>query len=238
MQAFLLRVHAHCISTPACSWGSDIAKSWLFASSTSLLTCLAGKCEHPRGSHASVAGVVDAFGGFASQQTAVYPAGLCQAYANACSSLLASPRPCTAPLSLASAQAGIAAKPKLGPPTATQDGGGIASVPDWSFPPLGVRDCMQSLRTKLHAWLLEARIPCRLHALLQGQELSGLFSFEEVAHARSLFSAWLLEQGHSGQVSWEIPAGQPYALHALSALSTCLKVVSCFACRGTNRFRL
>ena len=73
VQAFLLRVHAYCISTPACSWGLDVAKSWLFASSTSLLTCLAGKCEHPRGSHASIAGVLDAIGGFASQQTAVYP---------------------------------------------------------------------------------------------------------------------------------------------------------------------
>ena len=207
----------------ACRWGLDIAKSWLFASSTSLVACLAGKCEHPRDAHASIAGVLDEFGGFSSQQTAVYLASLCQAYAAACSSLLSSQHPCTTPLFLATAQAGILPKPKIGPPTATQDGGGIASVPDWSVPPLGVHDCMQSLRTKLHAWLLESRVPCRFNALLQGHELSGLFSSEEVAHARSLFSAWLVEQGHSGHVSWDIPSGQPYALHALAALSSCLK---------------
>ena len=158
--------------------------------------------------------MLDAFGGFASQQTAVYPVALCQAYAKAA---------CAALLCLASAQAGISPKPKMGAPTATQDGGGISSVPDWSFPPVGVRDCMQSLRAKLHSWLMETRAPCRLNALLQGQEVSGLFSAEEVAHARPLFSAWLLEQGHSAQVCWEIPPGQPYALHALAALSVCLK---------------
>ena len=114
-------------------------------------------------------------------------------------------------------------KPALAPPTATQDGGGIASVPDWSVPPLGVQDRMRSLRTKLHAWLLEARVPCRLHALLQGQELASLLSLEEVAHARSLFAAWLLEHGHVGQISWDTPSGQPYALHALAALSSCLQ---------------
>ena len=80
---------------------------------------------------------------------------------------------------------------------------------------------MKSLRAKLHSWLLEVRVPCRLHALLQGEELSGLFSSEEVAHARSFFSAWLLANGHTGQVCWDIPAGQPYALHALDALSKC-----------------
>ena len=81
VQAFLLRVHAHCISTPACRWGLDLAKSWLFASSSSLLHTLAGKCTHPANSHSSIAGVLDSFGCFASQQTAIYPAALCQAYA-------------------------------------------------------------------------------------------------------------------------------------------------------------
>ena len=104
VQAFLLRVHAHCISTPACRWGMDIAKSWLFASSTSVLASLAGKCEHPRGAHASIAGVLDEFGGFSSQQTAVYPVGLCQAYAAACSTLLSSQHPCATPLSITAAK--------------------------------------------------------------------------------------------------------------------------------------
>ena len=105
VQAFLLRVHAHCISTPACRWGLDVAKSWMFASSSSLLHTLAGKCTHPANSHSSIAGVLDSFGGFASQQTAIYPAALCQAYASAYSSPLACVRPCTAPLSLAEAHA-------------------------------------------------------------------------------------------------------------------------------------
>ena len=223
VQAFLLRVHAHCISTPACRWGLDVAKSWMFASSCSLLHTLAGKCTHPANSHSSIAGVLDSFGGFASQQTAIYPGALCQAYASACSSLLAFVRPCTAPLSLAEAQRGICPKPQHGAPTATQDGGGISSVPDWSFPPLGVQDRMKALRAKLHSWLLEARVPCRLHALLHGQELSELFFSEEVSHARSLFSAWLQENGHTGHVCWDISVGQPYALHALHALSACLQ---------------
>ena len=88
---------------------------------------------------------------------------------------------------------------------------------------MGIQDRMKALRAKLHSWLLEARVPCRLHALLQGQELSELFSSEEVSHARSLFSAWLQENGHTGHVCWDIPMGQPYALHALHALSACLQ---------------
>ena len=85
-----------------------------------------------------------------------------------------------------------------------------------------VSKTMHDLRLKLHAWLLEAKVPCRLHALLEGKELEALFSLQEVAHARSLFSSWMVAKGCKEQISWDIPSGQPYALHALSALSKCL----------------
>ena len=42
VQAFLLRVHALCVVTPACKWEMDIVKSWMFASSSPLLHALAG----------------------------------------------------------------------------------------------------------------------------------------------------------------------------------------------------
>ena len=96
-------------------------------------------------------------------------------------------------------------------------------MPDWSVPPLGVKDAMQDLRLKLHAWLLEAKVPCRLHALLEGKQLEALFSVQEVVRARSIFAAWMLRKGFKRTVSWECPSGQPYALHALLALSSCLQ---------------
>ena len=89
--------------------------------------------------------------------------------------------------------------------------------------PLGVKDIMQDLRLKLHAWLLQAKIPCRLQALLGGAELEALFSVEEVAHACSIFADWMLGKGLKQTVSWECPEGQPYALHAILALSKCLQ---------------
>ena len=223
VQAFLLRVHALCVVTPACKWGVDVAKSWMFASSSPLLQALAGSCSHGRDAHESIAGKRDSFGGFVSQQSATYPVQLASAYAAALGSLLQAPQPCSAPLLLSAALSQIPVKPQTGPLTATQDGGGISSVPDWSSPPLGVKDIMQDLRLKLRAWLLQANVACRLQALLGGTELEALFSVQEVPHARSIFADWMLSEGFKQLVSWECSEGQPYALHALLALSKCLQ---------------
>ena len=97
-QAFLLRVHALCVVTPACKWGVDIPKSWMFASSSPLLQALAGSCAHGRDAHESIAGKRDSFGGFVSQQSATYPAHLASTYAPALGTLLQAPQTCSAPL--------------------------------------------------------------------------------------------------------------------------------------------
>ena len=195
----MLRIHAHCVVTPACKCEVDIAKSWMFASSSPLLASLAGSCPHPTDSHASIAGIRESFAGFVSQQSAVYPSKPAAAYACACACLLSTPEPCQSPVSLPSAPALIPCKEKVGPRR------------------------LQDLRVKLHAWLLQAKGPSRLNALLQGQELDALFCTEEINHARSLFNAWMLQKGCAAPISWDIPDGQPYALHALSALSGCLQ---------------
>ena len=134
VQAFLLRVHVLCVVTPACKWEMDIANSWMFASSSPLLHALAGTCTHGKDAHESIAGKRDPFGGFVSQQSATYPAKLAAAYAAALGGLLPAPQPCPEPLSVSSALSQIPLKPQVGPPTATQDGGGSEACLIGAFP--------------------------------------------------------------------------------------------------------
>ena len=176
----------------------------MFASSSPLLQALAGSCAHGRDAHESIAGKRDSFGGFVSQQSATYSAHLASTYASALGTLLQAPQPCSAPLSLPDP-----CQASSRPSYSYAGWGRISSVPDWSSPPLGVKDIMQDLRLKLRAWLLQAKVPCRLQALLGGAELEALFSVEEVAHARSIFADWMLGKGLKQPVSWNVQKVNP-----------------------------
>ena len=147
VQSFLSKIQASLVVIPACSVGQDLAKSWLFATSFQGLQPLAAKCTHGN-THVQVAGVQDAQGHFLSQRTAEYPARLASKFCLQVAPLFSaglkqaawpgnpqSPsaaRFCTLGFALQC----IPHKPRSAPPFGAQDGGGIYSLPDWSYAPM------------------------------------------------------------------------------------------------------
>ena len=164
-------MNAHCISKLA---GSDVAKSWMFASSALLLTCLAGNCG-------SI--LTDPM---PPLQRFLTPWLLCQCMLKL--AILATSLHSPAFTFLRSGRYRWQAQGRA----AYSHSGRWRKASRLHAQPSLQASCM-----------VQAKIPSRLHALLQGQEIEGLLSVEEIAHTRLL--------GHSGQVSWDIPAGQPYA---------------------------
>ena len=162
VQALLLRLHAHCISTPACKWGVQ--------------TLLKAGCllRPPRSSlawQASVGilrGLTPLLPGFSTPLVA---------QASRLRRILARFRL----LLLLLRQASLAS-PRWArlPPHKTAEGELAFQIGAFFQ---GVRDCMRGLRSKLHEWLMQAKIPSKLHALVQGQEIEALPA-EEVIQAR------------------------------------------------------
>ena len=69
----------------------NISKSWLFATSLDSLQQLGALCDHPRGTHTSIAGAKDSSGAYLSKSTAQYPVALAQAFADIVSPMIAGP---------------------------------------------------------------------------------------------------------------------------------------------------
>ena len=85
---WLLLANCSLILLAACGFDWDIKKTWLFASSFSALASMAVVCDHPAGSHQSIAGVKDSHGIYLSRRSAAYPAKLAAQFANIISVLL------------------------------------------------------------------------------------------------------------------------------------------------------
>ncbi|CAE7036567.1 unnamed protein product [Symbiodinium sp. CCMP2592] len=158
VQDMLAEIQASLVNIPACSVGQNIAKSWLLACSFDDMRALAGTCSHSEG-HPSVAGVRDELGNFLSQRTAEYPAQLANRFAQQAAKLFSSRRPSHSvpTCSLAFALSSIPKKPRAATPTASQDGGGIYSLPDWSMGPRYQSDSLHDLRKEWQSWLLSHR---------------------------------------------------------------------------------
>ena len=104
-------------------------RCWLIAATFDNLKSLGSKCEHPRGTHQSIAGVIDERGAFLSRATATYPAKLCDALASKIAPLLSSGQRVQ---NLHSAEAILSIKQLNDLPNARNDGGGLPSHADWS----------------------------------------------------------------------------------------------------------
>ncbi|CAE7343240.1 unnamed protein product [Symbiodinium sp. CCMP2592] len=223
VQDMLAEIQASLVNIPACSVGQDIAKSWLFACSFDDMQALAGTCSHSEG-HPSVAGVRDELGNFLSQRTAEYPAQLANRFAQQAAKLFSSRRPSHSvpTCSLAFALSSIPKKPRAATTTASQDGGGIYSLPDWSMGPRYQSDSLHALRKEWQSWLLSHRIPLRLQQHVAAGSNSPLFSEEETSWLRGSFKRF--SDAHSPAQDWDfsVKEGQPYCLSALERLSTLL----------------
>ena len=113
VQEWLCEASCSCVYLPACAFGMDIAKSWLFATSLEALQ-LGGKCTYPQYSmHASIPGTKDESGAYLS--------------ADIVASMISGPGSC---LIMGDAMSMIPTKPMSDHLEAFQDGGDLFSFPD------------------------------------------------------------------------------------------------------------
>ena len=77
--AFMKRIQADLNVIPACKYGMNIYKRWLFVSSYRELRALSGCCQHEPDAHVDIRGKRDASGKYLSKLTADFPAQLCNA---------------------------------------------------------------------------------------------------------------------------------------------------------------
>ncbi|CAE7835831.1 unnamed protein product [Symbiodinium sp. CCMP2592] len=221
VRILLQKANADVLVVAACAYGWDISKRWAFATSFRDMQRLAKDCSHAEGSHRPVAGVRDESGGYASQQTSEFPAKLAEAYVSAALPLFST---CENPLDVQLSQLYqlIPAKGRFDMPFAHQDGAGIYSVPDWSFPPNGTVDRLQQVRHALTQKLFELKAPIRLREHVQAKSDSPLFSEGEIESFRAIFSEFLVAT--TGRpVDWSVQPFQPYTLNALQQLSEALE---------------
>ncbi|CAE7206607.1 unnamed protein product [Symbiodinium sp. CCMP2592] len=156
VREFLQHINADLNCVAACGYGMDVLKQWCFACSFRDLQQIACSCQHDPQSHAQVAGIVDKDGVYASRATSEFPVQLAQAYAEAVLPLFeTSSKPYT--ISLEQVRFLRTHKTKEELPRSTQDGGGIYSMPDWSFPPSGCKDLLGGVRKQLVEYLFHIR---------------------------------------------------------------------------------
>ena len=94
VQGWLREARCSCVHLPACEFGMDIAKVWLFATSLEALQQMGGVGKHPRNMHASIAGTKDESGAYLSKRTAQYPVPLACAFADIVAPMISGPGRC------------------------------------------------------------------------------------------------------------------------------------------------
>ncbi|CAE7250897.1 unnamed protein product [Symbiodinium sp. CCMP2592] len=221
VREFLQHINADLNCVAACGYGMDVLKQWCFACSFRDLQQIACCCQHDPQSHAQVAGIVDKDGVYASRATSEFPAQLAQAYAEAVLPLFeTSSKPYT--ISLEQVRFLRTHKTKEELPRSTQDGGGIYSMPDWSFPPSGCKDLLGGVRKQLVEYLFHIRAPLRLRAHVESESELPLFTETEVRQFREIWQQWFMQQGVQS-IDWSVAEHQPYSLLALQSLSRALQ---------------
>lgn len=164
VQAFLIQACRVCVNLPACLYHLDIHKAWLLATTLEALSAMGGKCHHPQGSHQSIVGTRDEHGNFQSKQTAQYPKALAEAFAKIVGPLISGPG---GELTFSEAMNSLPQKTMSEPPQAYQDGGGLSSFPDWSYPRTALTDPFKDLRKSFFDMILQnsyhKRLICHFH---------------------------------------------------------------------------
>lgn len=214
VQHWILQAACTCINLPACKFGLDLHKQWMFATSFSDLRSLGGVCNHPQGSHQNIAGVKSPEGVFISRETAKYPAALATAFASLIAPLLSAQH---GDLTVQQASAMVPVKEFGVPPNPRHDGGGFPSCADWSSPAPHQEDVFKSLRAETFDYMLQSgRYKKLLTAFAQRQD-DPPFSQSEVDDFRRMLSRFLTSNGYTPD--WTIPDDQPMNLFIMQQLS-------------------
>ena len=207
VQTWLTTANCSCIMVAACAYNLEVHESWVFASSLVPLQQLASTCAHRPLCIARATADSLSFLRQFPESLAVHIAGML-APTLACNSR---------DLSLFEALHTIPTKQLVDPPHALQDGGGIFSFPDWSYPRTSQSDLFGDLRRELFQYILQnslhKRVLCHFHL----HDPHPPFSDAEVAAARNLVHDWMVS--HHLSFDWSIREYQPMRLSALQAIS-------------------
>lgn len=201
----------------ACSFGWDIKKTWLMASSFQPLSSIASTCNHSASAHQSIAGVRDEHGIYLSRRSAAYPASLAEAFADKISVLLS---PTKQSLSWDNIFELFPKKDWFQDPKSFVDGGGLISTPDWSRPPHSAENVFMSIRNHWIPKILDKRLHHQIVGHFQQRKVDPPFPESLVQEFRESLDRLLPLQE---PLDWQVRPDQPLCLHALAAVSTYMK---------------
>ena len=210
---WLLLANCSLILLAACGFDWDIKKTWLFASSFSALAAMAVVCEHPAGSHQSIAGVKDSHGIYLSRRSAAYPAKLANQFAQIISVLLS---PSADGLDWNSVFSFFPKKGLHQDPKSFVDGGGLVSTPDWSQPPPGLDNMFRPIRDHWIPKILHRGLHKQIVGHFQQQRTEAPFSDELIQEFRESLNSLL---PIPEPLDWRVRDDQPLCLHALHSIS-------------------
>ena len=196
---------------PACAFGEDWAKTWLFATSFQKLAVMGQTCQHGKNAHVVMHGR-SPDGSFWSRTTAKYPPCLAETFALHIRPLLSE---CTVQHDITSAIALVPVKKLHEGPWVVHDGAGRHSCGGWSTPLCP--DKLKPLRMFLLDQVYKMQGHKRLLAKAAWPGPESLFSESEVASARKGFLSCLGIPEDSK--TWEMRAHQPLALNVLEKLA-------------------
>ena len=210
---WMLLANCSLILLAACGFDWDIKKTWLFASSFSPLADLAVVCNHPFGSHQSIAGVRDEHGIFMSRRSATYPDKLAQAFAGKISVLLT---PSQNQITWDNVFQIIPTKDWFQDPKSFVDGGGLVSNPDWSRPPGAADNLFKAVRDHWIPLILQRNLHKLIVSHFQQHRVEPPFPETLIQEFRdSLDSLLPIPQ----RLDWQVRDDQPLCLHALWEIS-------------------
>ena len=158
VQDFLSLISAFCINLPACAFGWNIHKAWMFATSFPGLQVMGSKCQHPQEAHESIAGKHNLACDFLSKDTA-YPDSLASTFAKLIDPLLSDHHQI---LSWPFPNFILPSKGHDDFPKSSEDGGGLFSLPDWSQANRQAVDSFKHLRTTWRQMILDQRLDRKL----------------------------------------------------------------------------
>ena len=213
LQEWISVGHCAILLFAACAFGLNIYKTWIFASSFHELSRLASVCDHPAGTHESLAGKRDAHGVYLSRRSAEYPDLLAKQFASIISVFLT---PTSSPLTWTDAFTYIPSKSLSDQPRAFVDGGGLHSSPDWSSPPKLAPNIFLNVRQHWLPKLLTDRWRKRVMVHLANRSQSPPYP-DALAQAFRTSLNDLLPTPQA--FDWSIRPDQPLCLSALATLS-------------------
>ena len=213
-QSFVRAIGIYCINLPACQYGKNWYKSWMFASSLPDLTPMGGRCQHPDGSHQQIAGHTNQAGDFLSRDTACYPEPLADRFASIVSPLMSGH---LGDIPWDSRTSIIPVKSRTALPHSNEDGGGLRSQPDWSVPDRTSQDSFADLRRQWLDMIIHQRLDKKLLAFCGSGSSDPPFNTQDLAFFKQSLERFLQNQHQA--IDWSIREHQPMHLKILHAFS-------------------